>query len=94
LAWRRIRFLGLRKLLESKQCPTFGIKEVILAGVNGDGDRVTVEYTRLVFAMERLLGGLTRFPFDKNVAAALHVVLIAPRDLLVVKDKEKFPYSM
>jgi len=35
-------FLGLRKLLESRQCPTFGVKEVILAGVNGNSDRITV----------------------------------------------------
>ena len=37
-------FLILRKLLESRQFPTFGIKEVVLAGVNGDGNRITVVY--------------------------------------------------
>jgi len=87
-------FLGLGKLLESRQFPTFGIKEVILAGVNGDGNRVTVVDTRLVLAMERLPGGLTRFRFDKNVDATLHVILIAPCDVLVIKNATKFPYTV
>jgi len=87
-------FLGLRKLLGSRQFPTFGIKEVILAGVNGNGNRITVAYIRLVLAMERLPGGLTRFPFNQDVDATLHVVLIAPLDVLVVKDTTKFPYTV
>jgi len=44
--------------------------------------------------MERLPGGLTRFPFNKNVDATLHVVLIAPRDVLVIKNATKFPYTV
>jgi len=87
-------FLGLRKLLESRQFPTFGIKEVILVGINGDGNRITVAHTRLVVAIERLPGGLARFPFDKNADATLHVILIAPRDALVVKNATKFPFTV
>jgi len=87
-------FLGLRKLLESGQFPTFGAKEVILAGVNGDGNRITVVDTRLVLAVERLPGSLTRFLFNQDVDATLHVVLIVPSDALVIKDTEKFPYTV
>jgi len=86
--------LGLRKLLESRHFPTFGIKEVILVGANGDGNRITVVHTRLVLAMERLPGGLTRFPFNQDVDATLHVILVAPSDALVVKNAAKHPNSV
>ena len=66
----------------------------MLAGVNGDGNRVTVVYTRLVLAMEWLPGGLTGFPLNQNVDAALHVVLVARLDVLVVKNTAEFPYSI
>jgi len=87
-------FLGRRKLLESRQFPTLRIKKVMLAGVNGDSNRITVVDTCLVLAMERLSGSLTRFPFNQDVDATLHVVLIAPSDVLVIKDMAKFPYTV
>jgi len=44
--------------------------------------------------MERLPGGLTRFPFNQDVDATLYAVLIVPRDVLVVKNAAKFPYTI
>jgi len=44
--------------------------------------------------MERLPGGLTRFPFNQDVDATLHVVLVARLDVLVVKNTAKFPCSV
>jgi len=87
-------FLGFGKLLKSRQFPAFGIKEVILAGVNGDGDRVAVAYARFVLTVERLPGGLTRFPFDKNIYAALRVVLVTWLHVFVVKNATKFPHTI
>jgi len=86
--------LGLRKLLESRQFPTFGVKEVIFVGVNGNSNRVTVVNTRLILAVEWLPGGLTGFPLNEDIDAILHVVLIARLDVLVVKDTAKFPYPV
>jgi len=63
----------------------------VFAGVNSNSNGVGIVDTGLILVVEWLPRRFARFPFDENVDAALHTILVTRFDILVIEDTSEFP---